>query len=1179
MKIIITCSLLVVAVYCLHVNDLSAQTADQLIDNALLTLGQDSESPELGPVEFELIDAPGIAITEDPNGFMWFGGSDGLYRYDGHEYVHFRHEPQDSMSLSDNWVESLYADSEGMVWVGTFGGGLNRFDLETNTFTHFRHQAENPASLSQDTVTAIIEDSKGTLWIGTHGGLNRYDKKSGTFTRYLHDPEDPTSLSNNQVRTLYEDAEGTLWIGTGSPNLTETPGAGGGLNRFHPETQTFTQYLHDPGDSTSLINNKIMSLYEDSRGTFWVGTSGDGLHSMNRKTGNFIRHRFDPKEPTKLSRPFISGSTGVEDGCVGFRCGGVSFIHEDPHGILWIGGLEGGLNRYDLQTGAMSHHESTNSSLFDNSIWSAHESNDGTLWIGAWSGMYKVYASVNSFPLFQNAGDFIISFTEDSDHNIWIGNWYSSLYKIDRTNGFYTNYIPQENDSTSLHSLSVVATRIDPSGNLFVLYGNGGFSQYNNSKDSFEHFFMAPEIRTELDNSRAFVEDTQKRLWVGTIEKGLYQLDLQSETIVNHYTKIQDDSTSLIDNTIQVIHESKNGDLWIGTENGLNTFKKNSNRFSSEIAFQRFLEGKFINSVFEDLEGNIWIGTWGDGLYSFNLITGRSQHYSTSDGLPSDKVAAILEGDDDFFWISTSEGQRSNPTHGKISRFDPKEKSFINFGSHDGLPEIGFLNAALKTHDGLLFFGGVGGFTIVDPTKIHEPIKHSPKIALTGFRISNEEILQAPNGILERPVYLEDSIELSYQQNDVTFDYTAFSYSDSEQIQYEYQLKPYDSEWVSARSQRSARYSQIPPGEYQFRVRFIDGRGAYSANEAAIGIRILSPWWRTWWGYGLYALVFAAGVYAVDRFQRRRLIAKEREKVHERELEQAKEIERAYQKLETTHKKLASAHENLKSAQDQLVQQEKLASLGQLTAGIAHEIKNPLNFVTNFSDLSIEMIEEARVELQALSNQLATEDRKRVDETLEILDDVKPNLEKIQAHGKRADRIVKSMLQHSKGGTGKRELNDLNAIVKEFTNLSFHGMRASKQPIDVIIDLQLDDTVGKVTLIGEDFSRVIVNLCNNAFDAMREKLSENPDENYKPKLTVRTLRKEDTVTIEIQDNGPGIPDDIKDKILQPFFTTKHGNAGTGLGLSITHDIIKAHGGGIDIKSSCQGTIFSVTLIT
>jgi len=278
--------------------------------------------------------------------------------------------------------------------------------------------------------------------------------------------------------------------------------------------------------------------------------------------------------------------------------------------------------------------------------------------------------------------------------------------------------------------------------------------------------------------------------------------------------------------------------------------------------------------------------------------------------------------------------------------------------------------------------------------------------------------------------------------------------------------------------------------------------------------------------------------------------------------------------------RLEIALRELHATQDQLIQQEKLASLGQLTAGIAHEIKNPLNFVNNFSELSVELIEEIRDEVRAYRDTPLQD--QGVVEILELLKGIEANLKTIHKHGTRADGIVKSMLEHSRGGSGKMEPANMNALVKEFVNLTFHGMRASKNPINVDMEFELDESIGEVPLITEDFSRVIINLCNNAFDAMREKLNyesgiQNSEE-YIPRLNIRTHKKNTGITLLIEDNGPGIPDDMKDKILQPFFTTKKGTEGTGLGLSITNDIIKAHGGKLLIDTtSNQGSTFTIVL--
>jgi signal transduction histidine kinase len=316
-------------------------------------------------------------------------------------------------------------------------------------------------------------------------------------------------------------------------------------------------------------------------------------------------------------------------------------------------------------------------------------------------------------------------------------------------------------------------------------------------------------------------------------------------------------------------------------------------------------------------------------------------------------------------------------------------------------------------------------------------------------------------------------------------------------------------------------------------------------------------WYATWQAFVIYLIILVFLMFLINMFQKRQLLAKVHEENREKELTQAREIQKA--------------NENLKATQEQLIQQEKLASLGQLTAGIAHEIKNPLNFVNNFSELSLEYIEEIYEEMTKLEQSEITE------EIRALLEDVKYNLQKILQHGSRADSIVKSMLMHSRGGKGIMELTGLNELVKEYVNLAFHGMRANKNPINVDIQLQLDEKLPKVKINPEDFSRVILNLCKNAFDAMRDKAMESQT-GYLPKLIVRTKVIDDKVLLEVEDNGPGIAEENRDKLLMPFFTTKKGTEGTGLGLSITHDIVKAHEGTLEINSEVNNfTKFSITL--
>jgi len=271
--------------------------------------------------------------------------------------------------------------------------------------------------------------------------------------------------------------------------------------------------------------------------------------------------------------------------------------------------------------------------------------------------------------------------------------------------------------------------------------------------------------------------------------------------------------------------------------------------------------------------------------------------------------------------------------------------------------------------------------------------------------------------------------------------------------------------------------------------------------------------------------------------------------------------------LRKQKKEIEMAMTNLKSAQTQLIQSEKMASLGELTAGIAHEIQNPLNFVNNFSEVNSELIEELKSELSAGNYQSV--------ET--IADGIKANQEKINAHGKRADGIVKSMLQHSRASTGQKEPTDLNALCEEYLRLAYHGLRAKDKSFNTAINTNFDEKIGNISIVRQDIGRVILNLLNNAFYAVGEK-SKQPVHDFEPAVSVTTKKTNDTILISIKDNGIGIDHTLLEKIFQPFFTTKPTGQGTGLGLSLSYDIAKAHGGELKVETQeGEGSTFTFSL--
>ncbi len=397
----------------------------------------------------------------------------------------------------------------------------------------------------------------------------------------------------------------------------------------------------------------------------------------------------------------------------------------------------------------------------------------------------------------------------------------------------------------------------------------------------------------------------------------------------------------------------------------------------------------------------------------------------------------------------------------------------------------------------------------------------------------------------ERKTLVNDYFSLNLNETSVGREMLKFHRSDEQQVSIHMTGQP-RIEWIRYCEERSAPLrgyygEEIPDRTYHL----------HKFSHGAIGAA--TPGEISEEGWGLLKRAASVFSLAYSRF---------------RDLSQARAD---LQNLKVEKKRAEDALSDLKATQSQLIHAEKMASLGELTAGIAHEIQNPLNFVNNFSELSTELIDEMKQELAAGRKQSA----------VEISDDIKQNLEKILYHGKRADGIVKGMLQHSRSGSGQKEPTDLNLLADEYLRLAFHGLRAKDKSFNADFKTDFDADLPKIEVVPQDIGRVLLNLINNAFHAVHEKnlTGLKEDRNYKPTVTVTTKNLGDKIEIRVQDNGSGIPDEIKDKIFQPFFTTKPSGAGTGLGLSMSYDIItKGHGGDITIESmEGKGTTVAVRL--
>ncbi len=629
---------------------------------------------------------------------------------------------------------------------------------------------------------------------------------------------------------------------------------------------------------------------------------------------------------------------------------------------------------------------------------------------------------------------------------------------------------------------------------------------------------------------------------------------------------------------IHSIIEDRTGNLWFGTEGG--GVSRYDGKTFTHFTTAEGLSNNQVYSILEDRTGNLWFGTYGGGVSRYDGKT--FTHFTAAEGLSNDFVFSILEDRTGNLWFATRFGI-NELTVMKLVELNDKVKSnsvtgsdifFTNYTYEDGFLGIGCnRNAICEDRNGTIWIGANDRLTAYHPSKEKEtPDTLRPNIQINAVMLYNEPvawflldqhqdtILTMGNGVQVKDFRfkgtskwygLPEHLSLAHNNNSITFGFIGITMSQPQKVKYQYKLEGNDQNWSELSLRTEAPYGNLPHGSYTFKVKAMSSAGQWS-DEFQYPFTIRPPWWLTWWAYSLYALGIITLLWQLHKYQQARTIRIERERTQAKELQQAKEIEKAYAELKATQK--------------QLIQSEKMASLGELTAGIAHEIQNPLNFVNNFSEVSNELIAEMREEL----------DKGDIKEAKSIATDIEQNLQKINHHGKRADAIVKGMLQHSRSSGGVKEPTNINSLCDEYLRLAYHGLRAKDKSFNATMKTNFDETIGLVNVIPQDIGRAILNLITNAFYAVSTFAPKSPegDLTYVPTVIVTTkLLKSPLgdlgakrVTISVSDNGPGIPDSALDKIFQPFFTTKPTGQGTGLGLSLSYDIVKAHGGELTVKT-------------
>ena len=1106
------------------------------------------------------------AIVQGPYGFMWFGSHGGLHRYDGHEFVTYKNVPGDTIgettSLTFPYIENLYWDKSNMLWVTTYGGGLYRFDPVNETFKHFAHNPEDSTSISHQRVLCAVEDAQGQLWFGTENGLNRYDRKTGKFKRYYAHATKQGALFDDDVRKLYVDKQGTLWIGTGFVLYGTNLGA---LSRYNPDTDSFTSYRYNP-DGTSSVRG----LLEDSRGNFWVGTS-NGLYKMDRQAGTFERMTEKP------AQPFAPGTKDRQNPAV-------YTIHEDQKGGMWIGTI----GEYSYPTHLLRYDTTLKKSQVfpvQSSAWNLCESSDGTIWLaGAGdtgkvlkikpkSKTYDLYTGgffqleFNKSPLAKELTGMVFGPSDMALHPVTGHYWFQlAVLNKNRWRALVADYDPKSGETSFHHlpkqyfewggqnNIGIKGMVIDKRGTIWGSYpAPGGIFNFDPITQTIKQYLHDDSDSTSLASNHVvtLMMDSRGDIWVSLFDNGVNRLNPTTGKITHYHFNTagfgySDEAAALM--------EDREGKIWVAGRLGYEGYSMFAIIDPKTDAINKLIMPDFgmlryITTMAQSPRtGEVVFTIYGNGIGTYDPVNEIFGYQGTNNGFQFDNAAGVVCDKEGVFWIADTDSQT-------FVRIDGQSDFVFQESSPYG---IAWRNGLLGPNGHVYFISLGDGWVEIDPSSIRPEVSSdASKAMLIDFYMLGEKQKPNNNAVLSKPLWMVTEISVPSNAQNFGFRFSDFDFQNTNP-QFQYRLYPYETEWKKSGYSPTANYYNVPTGTYNFQVQSL-GQGGSGARITELQVIVLPPWWNTWWAYGAYGLMFIGSVFTVDRVQRKRLLAKAHADAREKELKQAREIEKAYTELKAT--------------QAQLIQSEKMASLGELTAGIAHEIQNPLNFVNNFSEVNSELIAEMNEELL----------KGNIDAAKTIAKDIDENEKKIIFHGKRADGIVKGMLQHSRASSGQKELTDINVLADEYLRLAYHGLRAKDKTFNAKFETDFDTTLEKVNVIPQDMGRVILNLITNAFYAVNEKSKQNLP-GYEPTVTVSTIRSLSSgegrgeVLIKVTDNGNGIPQHLVDKIFQPFFTTKPTGQGTGLGLSLSYDIVKAHGGELKVVTKeGEGSEFMIKL--
>lgn len=1044
-------------------------------------------------------------MHQDRYGFIWIATNSGLDKYDGYSVTSYTHDPLDERSISRGQVFNILETRAGHMWIAT-ASGLNLFYPGNGIFKTVRV----PDTLQTlRSGRAIMKDSNGDLWHGSIDGLYHFpdqDYQADTLSASFYNIANEDTNDVVEIWSIAEGENNILWLGTSR-----------GIYHFDIVTREFSKPGPFGGRIDEVLSNQIWAVMADRNKNIWISS----------QSGFIVWYNGEPE-------PELVTTLGDLD----LRDEYMQSIYEDDLGNLWVGSSNVGAFRYHPGTGEVKvfrHEEGNPNSIAENDVHYIFPDNEGNVWFGYHNyGISMMYMQPWNYVFRRSMEDYeashavnnVRTISEDASGNLWIATLYGLVFHpVDGSAA--KHFLPYPQDVSPQAGRNALSDLVIYDDQIITVSNGGDIYVFDIINETFQNL----DLPARTTNLYSIVEH-ENHFLVSSLEAGLYTIEKGSFKVtyyINPYNDPENTEKFPMWPAIDVA-----GNVWVNAYKFSDVYPNwTSHAFDPHtgiftetgISSPDNLTSLGPPGISSTQPGVIW-GIHDNGILRQDLVNLDNRFYFQSDaGVFTNLESGILEDRDGYLWVGGTTG---------IMKLDPVTETITYYEADaNRKPALFFLPQQMENGD--ILFGGPGGYTRFNPQELGEQ-QYIKTVLITELRVGGEvyNILYTDHGYYE----------IDHSNNSISLSYIGLNYKAPNLTRYRYRMVGYENNWIDVGPQQRVFLANLPPGRYTFEVQAFHRVGGTAVTTAGLDLVVLPPWWRTVPAYIGFFFLFAGLLVMIDRYQRRRLVNREKERNREKELAHAQEIKKAY--------------EDLKAAQRQLVQQEKLASLGQLTAGIAHEIKNPLNFVNNFSSISMELLDEVMEDIQKAKSGLQN------GEITDVLHDIKANLAKINEHGTRADNIVKSMLLHSRGKSGEKIPTDLNNILDEYVKLAYHGMRAVDKSFNIDIQTDYDQELPKLDIVPQDVSRAFLNIVNNGMYAASEYARSHSDR--KPVIYIQTRKVNNSAEIRIKDNGGGIPDEIRDRIFEPFFTTKPTGAGTGLGLSMTYDIIKLHDGKLKVDS-------------